>query len=126
MVVAPFAGDILRVKGRMGEFHNPGSNDQPIVIMGDLSHLRIRLDVDERDSGRIKMTLPGYITASAFPGERFSGKVVEIARRMGRRTVRVDDPVDRVDVKILEVVFALDDKPGLIPGQRVEGCLGPR
>jgi HlyD family secretion protein len=38
------------------------------------------------------------------------GKVVEVARRMGRKNVRTDDPTERIDTKILEVVLELDDK----------------
>jgi HlyD family secretion protein len=124
LVVAPFTGDVLRLKARIGEYHNPSTGD-PLLILGDLQNLRIRLDVDERDIARVKVGVPGYVTASAFGGQRFTGKVVEIAKRMGRRTVRVDDPIDRVDVKILEVLFALDGSPPLITGQRVEGFIGP-
>jgi len=124
VVVAPFDGDVLRIKSRIGEYHNPATGE-PIVVLGDLRTLRVRLDVDERDIARIKVGVPGYATAAAFGDQRFGGTVVEIARRMGRRTVRVDDPVDRIDVKILEVVFALDGKPPFVPGQRVEGVVGP-
>jgi len=123
LVTAPFEGDVLRVKSRMGEYHNPAAGE-PIVIIGDLASLRIRFDIDERDVRKIKVDTPGYVTAAASPGERYPGKVVEVALRMGRRTVRVDDPIDRIDVKILEVVFALEGKPPLIAGQRVEGFIG--
>jgi multidrug resistance efflux pump len=123
-VIAPFDGDVLRVKPRIGEYHNPAAGE-PIIILGDLQNLRVRLDIDERDVGRAALGLPGYVTATAFGDQRFPGKVVEVARHMGRRTVRVDDPMDRVDVKILEVVVALDGKPPLLTGQRVEGFLGP-
>jgi len=47
--------------------------------------------------------------------------VVEIARRFGRRNVRTDDPAERIDTKVLEVVLALSDAAGLVPGQRVIG-----
>jgi multidrug resistance efflux pump len=123
VVVAPFTGDVIRVKARIGEYHSPAAGE-PILMLGDLQTLRVRLDVDERDIARVQAGSPGWVTASAFGDRRFPGKVVEIAKRMGRRTVHVDDPVDRIDVKILEVVFALEGKPTLIPGQRVEGYVG--
>jgi multidrug resistance efflux pump len=124
MVVAPTNGEVLRVKARVGEFHNPGVGE-PILVIGDMQHLRVRLDIDERDVARMKIGTPAYLTAPAFGGQRFTGKVVDIARRMGRRNVRVDDPIDRVDVKILEVLLELDEHPPLIPGLRVEGFVGP-
>jgi HlyD family secretion protein len=45
---------------------------------------------------------------------------------MGRRNVRTDDPVERIDTKILEVVFQLDDREGLVPGLRVVGYIEPQ
>ena len=38
---------------------------------------------------------------------------------MGRKNVRSDDPTERIDTKILEVVLELDEKDGLVPGLRV-------
>ena len=43
---------------------------------------------------------------------------------MGRKNVRTDDPAERNDTKILEVVLALDAAEGLIVGQRVTCYLG--
>lgn len=121
-IFAPFTGEVLRVKGRVGEYHNPASGD-PIVIFGDTRRVRLRLDVDERDVARAKVGAPAYATAPAFGVTRFPGKVIEVARHMGRRNVRVDDPVDRVDVKILEVIVELDGNPPLISGLRMEGAI---
>jgi HlyD family secretion protein len=89
--------------------------------------LRARLDVDERDIGRIIIGAKTIVRASAFPGKDYPGTIVAIGRRMGRKNVRTDDPVERNDTKILEVVIALDATPPLVVGQRVTGyVLGKR
>ncbi len=117
-VVSPVSGEVLRVKARIGEYYNP-QRGEPVVVVGDTSKLRVRMDVDERDVSRVIQGAPAFVTAAAHENTRFAGKVVEIGRRMGRRTVRADDPMDRVDVKILEVVIELEGKPPLVPGLRV-------
>src|SRR5262249_22997192 len=104
---APYDGEILQVKARVGEFYTPGASDAPVVV-GDTRRLRVRMDVDERDIGRVKAGQAAYAVADAFPGVRFTGKVAEIGRRMGRKNVRTDDPTERLDTKILEVVIDLD------------------
>ena len=38
---------------------------------------------------------------------------------MGRKNIRTDDPVERIDTKILEVVIELDKREGLLTGLRV-------
>jgi multidrug resistance efflux pump len=120
---APLDGTVLQLKYRIGEYYNPASPSgvavEPLVVLGDLRSIRVRMDVDERDIARVKPGAPGYVTLSAFPDHPFAGKVVEIGARMGRKNVRTDDPVERLDVKILEVVLRIDEPAGLVPGIRV-------
>jgi HlyD family secretion protein len=106
------------VKARVGEYYTPGASEAPVVL-GDTSRLRVRMDVDERDIGRVKIGQAGYAVADAYPSLEFAGKVAEIGRRMGRKNVRTDDPTERLDTKILEVVLDLDDAQKLVPGLRV-------
>jgi HlyD family secretion protein len=121
-VRAPIAGKILQLKVRPGEYYTPGGAD-PLLIMGDTSVLRARVDVDERQIGLISLGRPAYVTADAFPNKKFEGTVVEIGRRMGRKNLRTDDPVERIDTKILEVVIELKAKDQLVPGLRVTGWI---
>jgi HlyD family secretion protein len=118
---APIAGEALQVKFRAGEYYQPGGD--PLIILGDTRTLRARIDVDERDVLRVKIGADAFITLNAYPGRRIPAKVVEIGRRMGRKNVRTDDPVERIDTKILEVVIELQDKAGLVPGLRVVGYI---
>lgn len=117
-VKAPLDGEVLQVKIRAGELYS-FQGSEPLVVMGDTSALRVRMDVDERDIARVSLGASAYVVADAFGDQRFKGKVVEIARRFGRKNVRTDDPVEKNDTKILEVVIELDDAKRLVPGQRV-------
>ncbi len=115
---APGDGEVLQVKVREGELYS-FQGAEPLVILGDTTRLRIRMDVDERDIARVAMGASAYATADAFGARRFSGKVVEVGRRFGRKNIRTDDPVEKNDTKILEVVIELDANDLLVPGQRV-------
>lgn len=117
-VKAPLDGEVLQVKVRAGELYS-FQGAEPLVVVGDTRRLRVRMDVDERDVARLKPGAPAYVMADAFGDRRFSGKVVEIARRFGRKNVRTDDPVEKNDTKILETVIELDANEPLVPGQRV-------
>jgi HlyD family secretion protein len=117
-VRAPIAGQVLVIKSRPGEYYNP-LGAEPLMIMGDTSKLRVRMDVDERDIGKVAVGAHGYVSLSAFPGKKFQTHVTEIGRRMGRKNIRTDDPVERIDTKILEVLLELDTSDGLVPGLRV-------
>jgi HlyD family secretion protein len=115
---APLEGEVLQVKVRAGELYN-FAGVEPLLVMGDTSKLRVRMDVDERDIARVANGAKAWVTADAFGTRRFTGTVVEIGRRFGRKNVRTDDPVEKNDTKILEVVIELDSSDLLVPGQRV-------
>lgn len=92
----------------------------PIVTVGDVSHLNIRADVDEQDIARIHVGQRAYATASAFGETRFWGTVTEIGRQLGKKTRHTDEPKERTDTKILEVLIELDEADRLLPGLRVD------
>lgn len=123
-VRAPIAGEILQIKYRVGEYYSPGNPD-PLLTLGDTRQLRVRMDVDERDIGKIELGAAAFVVADAFPGEKFSGKILQVGRRMGRKNVRTDDPTERIDTKILEVIIDLGRPAQLIPGLRVVSYLTP-
>ena len=121
-VKAPTGGTVLQLVVREGEYFNPAGGT-PLVVLGDLSTLRVRLDIDERSLAGITLKESGFVTVEAFGGRRFPGHVVEIGRRMGRKNLRTDEPTERIDTRILEVVLQLDDGRELVPGLRAYGYL---
>jgi ABC exporter DevB family membrane fusion protein len=114
---APIDGEVLAIKYRVGELFAPGGD--PLVVLGDTSRLRVRMDVDERDVARVREGAAAFVTVDAFPGRRFEARVVDLAHRMGRKNIRTDDPTERLDTKVLETVLELTDPaPPLVPGMR--------
>ena len=123
-VRAPRAATVLQVVVRQGEYYNTLGGGH-LVTIGDLSKLRVRVDVYERDVGKVALGQRGAVTVEAFGDRRFSGKVVDIARRMGRKNLRTDEPTERIDTRIREVVLELDDGHELVPGLRATATLDP-
>jgi HlyD family secretion protein len=117
-VKAPLDAEVLQVKVRPGELYS-FQGTEPLVVLGDTRRLRVRMDLDERDVARVRVGSTAYVRADAWGERRFPGKVVEIARRFGRKNVRTDDPTEKNDTKTLETVIELETNELLIPGQRV-------
>ncbi|MBK7861862.1 MAG: efflux RND transporter periplasmic adaptor subunit [Archangiaceae bacterium] len=123
-VRAPGAGTVLRVMVREGEYFNPAAG--ALLTLADLSAIRVRLDIDERQVGQVAVGQPAYVTARAFGERRFEGRVVELAWRMGRKTVRTDEPTERIDTTVREAVVQLEAGSELVQGLRVVGYVLPR
>ncbi len=119
---APIDGRVLRRYHRAGESVS-GKGDTPVFALGDLSRLRVRVDVDESDVARVHVGQMGYVTASAYGDRRFTGHVVRLGEALGRKNVRTDEPAERVDRKILETLLELDPGQRLPVGLRVDAYL---
>ncbi len=121
---APFDGTILRKHHRTGEsITNSSVTQDPVFTMGDVSGLRVRIDVDETDVSRVREGQDAYVTAQAFAGQRFRGKVIRVSGQLGPKNVRTDEPQEKIDTKILETLVQLDRGVSLPVGLRVDAYI---
>lgn len=117
---APSDGEVLQILVLPGEFVAAGG---VAAVIGDTAELRARIDIDERDAGQVKVGDRAVVRIEGR-AEEVRGKVVEVARRVGRKNVRTDDPTERQDARFVEVVVALEGAPAAAIGTRVEGYIG--
>lgn len=122
VIRSPIDGVVLRKKLRTGESVS-GKGDTPIVTLGDVHRLRIRVDVDESDVARLSLGQVAWVTAPAYADRKFTGKVVEIGQILGRKNVRTEEPTERVDTKILETLVELDPGQKIPVGLRVDAFI---
>lgn len=120
-VRAPRDGVILRRQIEPGEY---AASDpaRPALIIGDLSDLNIRAQVDEEDIG--------LVTPNARAVARLRGAVVEefpltLIRVEPYARPKVDITgmnVERIDTRVIDVVFHVERAPGtpIYPGQAVD------
>jgi len=122
IVRSPIDGIVLRKHVKPGESVAAGSNT-PIVTLGDTAGLRVRVDVDEADIGKIQVDQRAYISAQAYGNRKFSGRVIRIGQMLGKKNIRTEEPTERIDTKILETLIELDEDSKLPPGLRVNAFI---
>lgn len=91
----------------------------PVVAVADVARLRVRADVDEADYPQIVKGLPARISADAFSGKFFTGKVQRIADSAGQKRFSTGEAKERMDVKVVETVIALEENCPFKLGLRV-------
>ena len=120
-VKAPIDGTVLRVNARAGEFASAGALREGLVVMGQLTPLHIRVDVDELDAWRFD---PNGKAVAMLRG----GKVVEFPIEYVR-TVPVVIPKrtltgensERIDTRVMEMIYRFtQDNPKVLPGQLLD------
>jgi HlyD family secretion protein len=118
-VRAPADGSVLNVWARVGEIAQP-SPDAALLLFGDLSSLRVRAEVEERDVTKIRVGQRVVVRADAFPDKDFEGVVTQVAPALGSPRITSRGPRRPNDVEVLEVLAALDGTPPLLTGMRVD------
>lgn len=121
---APLAGTVLQVNAKPGELAGP-SNAQPLLVLGDISALRVRAELDERDFGEIKIGQPVLVRAAAFRGREFAGKVAFIAPIVEPGRISARGQRNVTDVDVVEVLVDLAQPDPLAVGMKVDVYFQP-
>jgi len=122
IIRSPIDGVVLRKHRKTGESVST-QNGTAILVLGDVSQLRVRLDIDETDVAKIRVGQPVQMKATAYGDKVFTGKIARIGRILGRKNVRTDEPTERVDTKILETLVDLDPGSELPLGLHVDAFI---
>jgi HlyD family secretion protein len=122
VIRSPVTGIVLRKIRRAGESVT-GGPDAPIVTVADDSAIRVRVDVDESDVGRVHEGQRAYVTADTYGDQKFWGHVIRVGKVLGPKNVYTDAPTEHVDTKILETLVELDGHPNLPDGLRVDSYI---
>jgi len=117
VIRAPTAGRIVR------RYANPGAGASTLNVstMFDLEPDAARIaraEIVEADIPSITAGQPVEITPEGDPSKVYVGQVMRRAAVFGARKLASDDPSQRSDERVVEVVVSVDDAPLLI-GQRV-------
>jgi HlyD family secretion protein len=116
---APIAGTVLQVNAKAGELATP-SAVQPLLLLGDISAMRVRAELDERDLAAIKIGQMVLARSAAFREREFAGKVLSIAPIVQSSRISSRDQRNLTDVSVAEVVVDLAEPGPLTVGMKVD------
>jgi multidrug efflux pump subunit AcrA (membrane-fusion protein) len=118
---APIAGVILQNKVRLGQFAQCGPLSEPLMILGSVSPLHVRVDVDEHDAWRVR----GEALAAASPRGNGSIRIplefVRFEPYVIPKKSLTGDSTERVDTRVLQVIYRVKDQnASLYVGQQMD------
>lgn len=116
---APIDGVVLRLTAEEGELAAP-SPDNALAILGDLTGVRVRAEVEERDATRVRVGQRVVVRADAYPDRDFEGVVASVAQSLGPARIQSRGPRRPNDVEVLEVIADLEGPAVLLTGMRVD------
>lgn len=121
IVRALVAGRVLQVNVRPGEFVGapPG---QPLVVLGNVEKLHVRVDIDEFDIPRFHETAPATAVPRGNLQERYPLEFFRVEPFVVPKKSLTGDTTERVDTRVLQVIYTCDPtgRPPLFVGQQME------
>ena len=120
---APVDGTVLKINVRAGEVVTP-SPAQSVVLFGDVSSLRVRAEVDERDVANVTIGQKVTIRSDAFEGQDFSGTVSEVFPALGPGRLGMRGPGRPSNANVLEVLVDISGASPLLPGMQIDVLFG--
>ena len=121
IVRAPMDGEILQVNVRPGEFAMAGPLSTPLLVMGNLDQLHVRVDIDENDAWRFR---PEGKAVAYLRGNRDFSTPLTLAYVepyvVPKRSL-TGDSTERVDMRVLQALYQFDRRrlPAYV-GQQVD------
>jgi HlyD family secretion protein len=120
---------LLQVNVRIGEFVGAQPN-QNLILIGDLKHLYVRVDVDEHDAPRFRpsMSAVGYLRGQ--PDVAYPMEYVRTEPYLVPRKSLTGDISERVDTRVLQVIYQIKEKEGndirdkIYVGQQLDVLIG--
>lgn len=114
-------GEVLQVNIRPGQFAALAWKE-PLVVLGDVTHLHVRVDLDEQDVPYYRPGARAVATLKGRPNDRFDLRFVKVEPYVIPKRSLTGDNAERVDTRVLQVIYALPDER-LIPlyvGQQMD------
>jgi HlyD family secretion protein len=107
-VQASVNGEVLQVNIRPGEFAQAGALDTPLLVLGNMDQLHVRVDIDENDAWRFDKNskavaylrgnrnfktdlIPAYVEPYVVPKRSLTG-----------------DSTEQVDTRVLQALYSFD------------------
>jgi len=121
VVKAPIDGAILKVNVRLGEYAQAGVLSEPLMTMGSVDPLHVRVDIDETETWRVR---PGRSATARLRGNPAISAPLTFVRFepyvLPKRSL-TGDTTERVDTRVLQAIyeFAPSEFPAFV-GQQVD------
>jgi HlyD family secretion protein len=118
---APVTGRVLQVRIRPGEFAPAGPSVAPWMVMGDVSALHIRVDIDEHEAWRVR---PGAEAVAQVRGNanlRARARFVRFEPLVVPKLSLTGDSTERVDTRVLQAIYKIEGADtSLFVGQQMD------
>jgi HlyD family secretion protein len=107
LVRAPIAGQVLRINIRVGEYAAAGPLADPLLAIGQVSPLHVRVQIDEEDAARVAA---GAAATGSLRGDAARRIPLTFVRFEPQATPKtnLNGGAERVDTRVIEAIYSFE------------------
>ncbi len=126
-VGVPMEGEILQVNIRPGEFASSGATSEPLILLGNLDKLHVRVDIDENDAWRYQPDTPAVAYIRGNPQLKTDLKFEYVESYVVPKRSLTGESTEKVDTRVMQVVYSFErGKLPVYPGQLMDVYIDDR
>lgn len=110
IVRAPVTGEVLQVNIRAGEFAQAGALNTPLMLMGNMDKLHVRVDIDENDAWRFDKTQKAVAFLRGNRAVKVELELAYLEPFVIPKKSLTGDSTERVDTRVLQALYRFDKK----------------
>lgn len=114
LLTAPIDGTILEFILRVGESTYAAGSPEPVVLLGDLTQLRVRAEIDENYALNLKAGQKALLFGRGLGEKEIPAHVKLVKNIMGKKTVFAKTATERKDIDVIQA-FIEPDQPLQLP-----------
>lgn len=107
-VRAPIDCEVLQVNVRSGEYAPTGALDTPLMMLGNLDSLHVRVDIDENDAWRFRTGSRAVAFMRGNSDLSTDLAFVRVEPYVTAKTSLTGSSTERVDTRVLQVIYRFD------------------
>jgi HlyD family secretion protein len=120
IVRAPIDGEVLQVNVRVGERVGDQAG-QALMVIGRVPPMHVRADIDEHDIAEFRQDAKVVLQLRGKNDRHYPLRFVRVEPYVVGKRWLTGDNTERVDTRVLQVIYALDDIDGSVyVGQQVD------
>jgi HlyD family secretion protein len=110
IVRSPIDGEVLQVNIRAGEFAQAGVLTTPLMLVGNIDQLHVRVDIDENDAWRFDKNNKAVAYLRGNRAFKVELKLAYLEPFVIPKKSLTGDSTERVDTRVLQALYSFDRK----------------
>ena len=121
-VRAPIDCEILQINVHPGEFAQSGSLSTPLMLVGNVKDMHVRINIDENDAWRFDPGAPAIAYLRGNSSFRIELAFDHLEPYVLPKRSLTGDSSERVDIRVLQPIYKFKSKPPIAVyiGQQVD------